>query len=118
MVVPVLAGGGMRVRILEAFARQMAVVTTTIGLEGIEAKDNQDVHIGNTPAQFAAAVINLLTNPQLLTLTAASGRRLVERKYDWQVVFHLLDRVYRDDNKIVEPNEMEFSFETSDDAQI
>ena len=43
IVVPVRAGGGMRVRILEAFARALPVVTTTVGLEGIDARPGEDV---------------------------------------------------------------------------
>ena len=54
MVVPVRAGGGMRVRILEAFARGMPVVTTTVGLEGIEAEPGVDVLVADSPEAFAA----------------------------------------------------------------
>lgn len=95
MVVPVRAGGGMRVRILEAFARAMPVVTTTIGLEGIQARPGEDVLVADTPQDFAAAVVRLLQDPSLRASLAANGRRLVEERYDWQVVLQTMDRVYQ-----------------------
>ena len=95
LVVPVLAGGGMRVRILEAFSRRLAVVTTTIGLEGIDAKKGEQVLVGDTPIQFAEAVNSLLADAALRKKIAFGGRLLVEEKYDWQVVFSALNKVYQ-----------------------
>jgi polysaccharide biosynthesis protein PslH len=104
MVVPVRAGGGMRVRILEAFARGMPVVTTTVGLEGINALPNSDVLVEDTPSTFAQAVLRVLEDPELRINLAKNGRKLAETTYDWQVVLHAMERVYSrqnsDDNKI------------------
>jgi len=94
MIVPVRAGGGMRVRILEAFARGMPVVTTTVGLEGIHAKPNQDILVADTPKGFAGAVVRLLEDEQLQSQLAANGRHLAETKYDWRVVLKRMDDVY------------------------
>jgi len=94
MVIPVRAGGGMRVRILEAFARAMPVVTTTVGLEGIDARPGEDVLVADTPAAFEAAVVQLLRDPQLQQRLAVNGRRLAEEKYDWPVVLQQMDAVY------------------------
>jgi glycosyltransferase involved in cell wall biosynthesis len=94
MVVPVRAGGGMRVRILEAFARAMPVVTTTVGLEGIAARPGEDVLVADTPADFQQATLNLLADPALQARLAANGRRLAEEKYDWQIVLRQMDAVY------------------------
>ncbi len=94
IVVPVRAGGGMRVRILEAFARGMPVVTTTVGLEGIDAQPGRDVFVADAPEEFASAVVKLLREPSLRDQLAANGRALVEKKYDWQVVLTELDNVY------------------------
>jgi glycosyltransferase involved in cell wall biosynthesis len=94
MVVAVRAGGGMRVRILEAFARAMPVVTTTVGLEGIQAEPGRDVLVADSPEGFAQAVLRVLADPELQSRLAASGRRLAERRYDWQVVLSLMDEVY------------------------
>lgn len=94
MVIPVRAGGGMRVRILEAFARGMPVVTTTVGLEGIQATPGLDVLVADAPADFANSTIRLLTDPALQHQLSNNGRRLAQEKYDWQVVLNQLDKVY------------------------
>lgn len=94
MVIPVRAGGGMRVRILEAFARAMPVVTTTVGLEGIQAEPGQDVLVADTPSDFADAVLRLMHDKVLQSTLASNSRRLVESKYDWQVVLSELDKTY------------------------
>jgi polysaccharide biosynthesis protein PslH len=97
VVIPVRAGGGMRVRILEAFARAMPVVTTTVGLEGIEAESGYHVLVEDTPEQFADAAVRLLMDEQLKRSLAENGRRLVEQKYDYRVVLGALGRVYEAD---------------------
>ncbi len=94
MVVPVLAGGGMRVRILEAFSRQIPVVTTTIGLEGIHAVAGRDVLIADSVQPFAQAVLNLLESESLQREIATNGRRLVQQQYDWKTVFSALNSIY------------------------
>jgi glycosyltransferase involved in cell wall biosynthesis len=94
MVVPVRVGGGMRVRILEAFAQAIPVVTTTIGLEGIQAREGRDVLIGDSPGEFADCVLSLLEDHQKRIDIGQNGRRLVEEKYDWEVVLMKLDQVY------------------------
>jgi glycosyltransferase involved in cell wall biosynthesis len=94
MVVPVRAGSGMRVRILEAFARGIPVVTTSIGLEGIEAIPGLDVLVADTPQDFAAAVIQIMNDDSLQRQLAERGRRLVEGHYDWRVALKRLGDVY------------------------
>jgi glycosyltransferase involved in cell wall biosynthesis len=94
VVIPVLAGGGMRVRILEALSHGMPTVTTTIGMEGIEARPGEDLLVGDRPEDFAAAVIQVLADPALRERLSANGRRLATTRYDWQVVLRQLDAVY------------------------
>jgi glycosyltransferase involved in cell wall biosynthesis len=94
MVVPVRAGGGMRVRILEAFAYAMPVVTTTIGLEGINAKPGKDVLVADTEAGFANYVSGLLENVSLQDNLSVNGRILAMTKYDWQVVLSAMMPIY------------------------
>jgi glycosyltransferase involved in cell wall biosynthesis len=95
MVIPVRAGSGMRVRILEALALAMPIVTTTIGLEGIDAKNDEEVLVSDTPDDFAAAVIRLMGDADLQTRLAQNGRRLAEETYDWRVVLKKLDQVIK-----------------------
>ena len=94
MVIPVRAGGGMRVRILEAFARGMPVVTTPVGLEGIMARPGEEILVEDDPAGFAQATIRLLEDEALGLHFAKEGRLLAESHYDWQVVLTKMDEIY------------------------
>ena len=96
MVVPVRAGGGMRVRILEAFSFAMPVVTTTIGLEGIHAELEKDVIVADAAGDFAERVCELLEDVSLQEKLATNGRRLAETKYDWQVVLDAMRPIYEE----------------------
>jgi polysaccharide biosynthesis protein PslH len=96
MVVPVRAGSGMRVRILEAFSHAMPVVTTTVGLEGIDAAPGDAVLVADTPAEFARQVTCLLADQALQNRISQNGMNLVRTQYDWQVVLQKLDRLYTD----------------------
>jgi len=94
MVIPVRAGGGMRVRILEAFSRGMPVVTTSVGLEGIDAKSGEHVLVEDSPQGFASATIHLLKNPEQQSLLSKNSRLLAESTYDWQIVLKDLNNIY------------------------
>ena len=94
MVVPVRAGGGMRVRILEAFAFAMPVVTTTVGLEGIHGTPDHDVLVADTPADFANRTTDLLENVSLQEKLSTNGRELAMRQYDWQTVLAAMRPIY------------------------
>jgi len=93
-VVPVRAGGGMRVRLLEAFSRRMPVVTTTIGLEGIEADDEVHVLVKDSPKDFALGVVRLLQDETLQNKLGENARQLVVSRYDWEVALKKLEKVY------------------------
>jgi polysaccharide biosynthesis protein PslH len=95
MVVPVRAGGGMRVRILEGLARAMPIITTTVGLEGIDARPNQDVWVQDTADGFAQAVVMLMRDEAMQAALGINGRRLAERKYDWKVALKVLGSLYQ-----------------------
>jgi glycosyltransferase involved in cell wall biosynthesis len=96
MVVPVRAGGGMRVKILNALAEGIPIVSTTLGYEGIEMTPGQDILVGDTPEAFAAQVLRALNDPDLGRQLAANGRRLVEEKYDYRMACRpLLEEIYR-----------------------
>lgn len=94
MVVPVRAGSGLRVRILEALARGVPVVTTTMGAEGIDVADSEHLLIADDPGEFAGAVVRLLRDSELGSRLAAAGRRLAESKYDWRAALPKLGEVY------------------------
>jgi glycosyltransferase involved in cell wall biosynthesis len=94
MAVPLLAGGGMRVKILNALAEGVPIVSTTLGYEGIEVTPGRDILVGDTPETFAAEVLRVLNDPDLGRQLAANGRRLAEEKYDYRHACRPLDDVY------------------------
>lgn len=83
-VVPVLSGSGMRVRILEALARGVPMVTTPVGLEGVDAEDGEEVLVADGEEDFASAVVRLAGDTDLQQRLAVNGRRLAVRLYDWR----------------------------------
>jgi glycosyltransferase involved in cell wall biosynthesis len=95
MVVPLRAGGGMRVKILNALAQGLPVVSTALGVEGIAAVQGRDLLIANTAETFAEAVIQVLNDPAFAARLGAAGRRLIEQTYDYRVACRPLEEVYR-----------------------
>lgn len=93
-VVPLRAGGGMRVKILNALAQGIPTVSTTLGYEGIEMTPGRDILVGDTPAAFAAEVLRVLDDPALGEQLSVAGRKLVEERYDYRNACRPLDDVY------------------------
>lgn len=94
VVVPVLAGSGMRVRILEAMARGMPTVTTSLGAQGIDVLSHGAALVADDPKEFAAAVVGLLRDPELRAKLGSSGRRLAVDHYHWEAALGPLDGIY------------------------
>jgi glycosyltransferase involved in cell wall biosynthesis len=85
-VVPIRIGGGSRLKILEAMALKKAVVSTTVGAEGLRVKHGKNILLADDPADFAAAVSSLLRNANRKRQLSEEGRELVEREYDWEIL--------------------------------
>jgi len=85
-VVPLRIGGGTRLKIFEAFAMGKAVVSTTIGAEGLPLVPGEHFLRADDPAEFARVVVSLLRDPVRRKALGASGRRLVEERYSWAQV--------------------------------
>ena len=94
MIVPVLAGGGMRVKILNALAQEMPVVTTSIGCESIEVVNGRDILIADTPHEFSEAVLKLLMDRALADFLGKNGRNLIQRKYDYRKACKPIEKIY------------------------
>ncbi len=94
-VVPLRAGGGTRLKILEAMGFGRPVVTTSIGCEGLEVVDGEHLLVGDTPEAFAQNVVRLLREPELRNRITVAARRLVEERYDWSIIAPGLSRIYR-----------------------
>lgn len=86
IVVPVRYGGGTRIKILEAFAHRIPVVSTTMGAEGIDAVGGQELMIEDSPVGFAQACAALLTNVELRRSVTDAAHRLFLARYRWSQV--------------------------------
>jgi glycosyltransferase involved in cell wall biosynthesis len=93
VVVPLLSGGGSRLKILEAIACGRAVASTSAGAEGLDLEDGRELVIADGAEAFAAATLRLLEGPDLRAELAATGRRAAEERYDWRVLGDRLESV-------------------------
>ncbi len=80
-VVPIRAGGGSRIKILEAFSHGVPVVSTRIGAEGLAAIDGRHLLLADTAEEFAEAIGRLMADPGLAARLAGEGRGLIEERY-------------------------------------
>lgn len=90
VVVPLRAGSGTRVKILEAWAGGRAVVSTTVGAEGLPVRDGEHLLLRDTADSFAAAVSGLLAAPEERLRLGAAGRSIVEREFTWPRAWEVL----------------------------
>jgi glycosyltransferase involved in cell wall biosynthesis len=95
-IVPLRVGGGTRLKILNAWSMGCAVVSTSIGCEGLEAIDGKNILIRDDPASFAKAVVEVELDPQLRARLGAEARRTAESVYSWAVIGRSLASLYRD----------------------
>ena len=93
-IVPLHAGGGMRVKILDAWSWGLPIVSTTIGAEGIETQPEQNILIADTASAFVQAVIRVIREPALAQQLSQAGRQTIIDKYDWQKIYPAWDEVY------------------------
>lgn len=95
-VVPLRIGGGSRLKILEALAMERAVVSTTIGAEGLDVVDDRHVLLADDPQSFAESVLRILNKPERGKELATEGRRLVEQRYGWDALAERLGSFIRE----------------------
>jgi len=95
VVVPLRLGGGTRLKVVEAMAMGKAIVSTTLGSEGIEAMPGRDLLIEDQPEAFADAVNRLLGDPGLAARIGQSARTLAVERYSWSGAAQALERFYR-----------------------
>ena len=93
-VVPLRIGSGTRLKILEALAMGKAIVSTSVGAEGLDLRDSEEIFIADEPAAFADAVTRLLTDDSLRRRIGERGRARVEQDYDWRSIGEKLHRLY------------------------
>ena len=96
LVVPLRIGGGMRLKLLEFFSSAKAVVSTSIGAEGSQARDGIELLLRDDDDSFADAVIALLADRSLCACLGNAGRELVVREYSWQKIGEAFIAFYKE----------------------
>ena len=95
LLAPIRNGRGTKYKVLEAMASQVPVVTTQLGIEGVEAVNNQSVLVAEGAQALAQKTIQVLTNQKLAQKLAVKAKKLVYDKYNWQVISRQLDKIYQ-----------------------
>jgi polysaccharide biosynthesis protein PslH len=93
-IVPLLAGSGTRVKIIEAWAAGVPVVSTSIGAEGLPVRAGEHLLLADDPQAFAEAVTHLLANPSLRDRIGRAGRYLFECEFTWEAAWKTLHFLY------------------------
>jgi len=93
-VIPLRIGGGTRLKVLEAMAMGKAIVSTALGCEGFNVHSDQELVIADTPAEFAAAVLALLRDPERRERLGRAAQRFASSSYDWTMIVPQLEKVY------------------------
>jgi polysaccharide biosynthesis protein PslH len=85
-VVPLRAGSGTRLKVLEAMALGKAIVTTTVGSEGIELEHGESALFADDAEEFARATLALMDSPERVASMGVAARRLAEASYGWDAI--------------------------------
>lgn len=95
-IVPIRVGGGTRLKILDAWALGKAVISTTVGCEGLAAVHGKNLLIADGPATFAEKVSSVLDDPELRMSLEKEGRKTAVENYDWSVIQRRVIPVYEE----------------------
>jgi sugar transferase (PEP-CTERM/EpsH1 system associated) len=96
MVVPLRIGGGSRLKILEALASGLPVVSTAVGAEGLALESGEHLLVADDPQPLATAIVRQLRAPEQASAMADRGRKQVVAHYDWSQLADKLERVWLD----------------------
>jgi len=96
MVAPIKGAGGTRLKILEAMATGLPVISTSVGVAGLKLTDKVNVLIADTPADLAERTIMLLKDERLSEIIGEAGRKHVQKNFDWESIVKLHDPIYRE----------------------
>jgi glycosyltransferase involved in cell wall biosynthesis len=96
IVVPLRLGSGTRLKIVEGMAMGKAIVSTTLGAEGIDVTDGQNILVADEPPAFAAAVVRLMGDPELAASLGAAARKLAVDRYAWSAAADQLENLFRE----------------------
>lgn len=91
-IAPVRFGAGMKVKVLSAMARGLPVVTTSVGAEGIDVKNQEHLMVADTPTQWIMSITGLLKDQIQWSQMSKKSRKKINEKYTWPVIFENLQK--------------------------
>jgi glycosyltransferase involved in cell wall biosynthesis len=94
-VVPLRAGSGIRLKLLEMFAMKKGVVSTSLGCEGLNVRHREHLLIADASETFADAVISLVSDGALRSALGDAARRHVRQHFDWEKVAEAYEHTYQ-----------------------
>jgi glycosyltransferase involved in cell wall biosynthesis len=94
IIVPLLTGSGTRLKILEAMAMGKAIVSTTLGAEGIACTDGENILLADTPEEFSGKVLELMKNQNFSESIGKKARELACERYSWKNLSLNLEEIY------------------------
>ena len=94
MIVPIRIGGGTRLKILEAMAMGIPVVSTPVGCEGLKVEEERELLIANTADEFTKGIMDVFTHENLCNQLIDNGRKFVESNYGWEKLALEMESVY------------------------
>jgi glycosyltransferase involved in cell wall biosynthesis len=97
MLVPLLSGSGMRLKIIEGMALSKAIISTSVGAEGINYTPNKNILIANTEEEFVSAIEYLLDQPQRITELGSAAKKLIHEEYDNSTIVKRLSAYYKEE---------------------
>lgn len=92
-IVPLRVGGGTRIKIFEAMAMGIPVVSSTIGAEGLPVHDGKNIFIADDPETFAEHVVSLFNKPEVAASMGLAGKQMVTEKFSWQTAVRQFDEM-------------------------
>lgn len=95
MIVPILSGSGMRMKILEAMAMSLPIVTTTVGVEGIKLTHNESCIIADTPEEFSNAIREIASNPELHRRLGVKANEVFRQRYSVEKLSSVRNDIYK-----------------------
>ncbi len=95
LLAPLFSGSGVRIKIFQAMAAGKAIITTSIGAEGIDAQDGEHLIIANTAKDFIQKTIELANNPQRIAILGSNAQNLIKEKYNRQEIIQSLLEKYQ-----------------------
>jgi glycosyltransferase involved in cell wall biosynthesis len=94
VIVPLRAGGGTRLKVLEAMAAGKAIVSTSIGCEGIQVRQGESLLVADSAQEFADRLVSLLKDPEAARGIGARAREMARALYDWRVIGERIEEAY------------------------